>query len=49
VSMNGYTIDEVKAGHIFDIASIVEDPESKFFPPLSELPVCFLFPKLASS
>jgi hypothetical protein len=41
--MNGYAIDDVKAGHIFDVAATIEDPEDKFFPPQSELPVRSLF------
>ncbi|PNP46846.1 hypothetical protein TGAMA5MH_01798 [Trichoderma gamsii] len=33
--MLGYDIDRVGAGHIWDVANVVEDPEVKFFPPSS--------------
>ncbi|UKZ92934.1 uncharacterized protein TrAFT101_007865 [Trichoderma asperellum] len=33
--MLGYDIDRVGAGHIWDVANVVEDPEIKFFPPSS--------------
>jgi hypothetical protein len=39
--LHGYDIDNVTVGHIFDVANTVDDPESKFFPPPSNLTVCF--------
>lgn len=30
--MLGFTTDEVRAGHIWDVADYVKDPETKFFP-----------------
>ena len=30
--MNGFTKDEANAGRIFDLADVIADPESKFFP-----------------
>jgi hypothetical protein len=39
VRLHGYVIEEVRAGHIFDIAATVSDLESKFFPPPSEINV----------
>jgi hypothetical protein len=33
LKMMGYKIDGVNAGHIWDVADIVDNPEEKFFPP----------------
>ena len=39
--LHGYDIDDVTVGHIFDVANTIDDPESKFFPPPSDLTVWF--------
>ncbi|RFU80488.1 hypothetical protein TARUN_1699 [Trichoderma arundinaceum] len=36
LKMLGYAIDRVNAGHIWDVANYVEDPEARFFPPSSQ-------------
>ncbi|PON20637.1 hypothetical protein TGAM01_v210511 [Trichoderma gamsii] len=36
LKIQGYDIDRVGAGHIWDVATVVEDPEAKFFPPSSQ-------------
>ncbi|KAL7942516.1 hypothetical protein V8C42DRAFT_359961 [Trichoderma barbatum] len=36
VKMLGYTIDGVHAGHIWDVADMVDSPETKFFPASSQ-------------
>ncbi|KAL7809758.1 hypothetical protein V8C26DRAFT_438260 [Trichoderma gracile] len=33
LKMMGYKIDGVNAGHIWDVADLVDNPEEKFFPP----------------
>ncbi|KAL6872913.1 hypothetical protein J3F83DRAFT_772178 [Trichoderma novae-zelandiae] len=35
LKMMGYKIDGVNAGHIWDVANFVDNPEEKFFPPAS--------------
>lgn len=32
LALNGYTKEDVRAGHIFDLPRTLSDPESKFFP-----------------
>ncbi|KAF7504728.1 hypothetical protein GJ744_001797 [Endocarpon pusillum] len=35
VVMNGFSKDDVRAGHLFDIPDVIKDPERKFFPDLN--------------
>lgn len=32
LAMNGFTKDDVRAGHLFDVQDVIDDPEGRFFP-----------------
>jgi hypothetical protein len=36
ITLNGYRKDEAQAGYVFDIASVVQDPEIRFFPAVNK-------------